>query len=485
MESKSIESDILHTGITPSNVAATQKVRDIKISPDTRQIIYQVVPFYKGSDCMTSELWIADTDVADSARQLTDGLFNDRAAVFHPDGDSIVFLSDRKRLGKSKDLYQLRLPKLEDGCCPQLLDLGRSVQNYELSPDGQSIAFSSIRPASSQPTSCDARVYGFPKSSLGLWIYRFDSTETLSLEGIDSAGHVESFTWSPDNLELLYRLRRGQGVEHSEQEVVLQRVSITSGSIPVTVGLYPRSPCGSNMWLNSGYIVDLQHYQPRNLLDARALFIHDTSTSFQNEQGPGLKRLYGEVEDAVRIVDMQTRPYSGHEKSGIIAVEVCSDVDTHIDAVYLHRNDESMPDNIPSLAILPLFYTQGDAIWFGAWDAKHAHDSATGKPTIVVAAVLSSGIRNEPPNVWSVRIDENQYTQSARTTPVRCKLSSHLDWLKHAAPIRTEVIHWLTEGGTELSGIVRTSAAWPPSCPLPTVLFIHGKLAPSLQHPSV
>lgn len=434
---------------------------------------------------MTSELWIADTDVADSARQLTDGLFNDRAAVFHPDGDSIVFLSDRKRPGKSKDLYRLRLSKLEDGCCPQLLDLGRSVQNYELSPDGQSIAFSSIFSASSQHTSCDAKVYGFPKSSLGLWIYRFESTETLSLEGIDSAGHVESFTWSPDNLELLYRLRRGQGVEYSEQEVVLQRISITPGSIPVTVGFYPRSPSGLNVWVNSGHIVDLQHYQPRNSLDARALFIHDTSTSFQNEQGPGLKRLYGEVEDAVRIVDMQTRPYSGHEANGTIAVEVCSDVDTHIDAVYLHRNDDSMPDNSPDFAILPLFRTQGDAIWFGAWDAKHAYDSATGKTTMVVAAVLSSGIRNEPPNVWSVRIDETKHNQPPRNTPVRCKLSSHLDWLKHAAPVRTEVIHWLTGGGTELSGIVRTSAAWPPHCPLPTVLFIHGKLAPSLQHSSV
>ncbi|KIK68676.1 hypothetical protein GYMLUDRAFT_215460, partial [Collybiopsis luxurians FD-317 M1] len=486
MESKS-NVQAVRTGICPANIAATQKVRDVKISPDTRQIIYQVVSFYKGPERMTSEIWIADTDVAESARLLTDGLFNDRAAVFHPSGDSVIFLSDRRQPGKAKDLHQLLLSGLDDGYNPQYLELGRNVQSYELSPDGRYIAFSSTLEVPVQSVSSDAKVFGSQKSSIGIWVYNFETKEITSVDGIDNMRHIESFTWSPDSLQLLYRLRKGRETEYSEMEVVLQKISIIPGSTPVTVGMYPRSPSGSNIWLDSGHILDLQNYEPRNVLDARTLFVHDTIDPFHNDTGllEGLKRLYGESEDAVRIVNMQTKKFTRHEGSGMVAVEVCADVDTHIDAVYFRRspiNECRVP-----IAVLPIFRTQGDAIWFGAWDAKHAYDPATGKTTMVTAAVLSSGIRNEPPNVWSVRLDENLETGEPELcngtrcwptgnpllTSVRRKLSSHLQWLKSADPIHVEVIHWLAEDGSKLSGLVRTPGCVPRHS-LPTVLFIHG-----------
>ncbi|KAJ4464838.1 Alpha/Beta hydrolase protein [Lentinula lateritia] len=477
--------------ICPSNVAATQKVRNVKISPNTKQIIYQVVPFYKGPERMTSEIWLADTDIAGSARRLTDGLFNDRAAVFHPDGNSVIFVSDRTQPGKAKDLYQLCLSNAEGARDPRILNFERSVQEFEISPDGQYIAYSSIRHSFAESTACDAKVYGFQKTPLGLWIYSFITGESRLVDGIDGACHIESFTWSSDGFELLYRLRKGKEAEYSEQEILVQRISVTPGSRPVTLGTYPRSPSGSNIWLGSGHIVGLQSYEPGNSLDARALFIHEISSG----KPKATKRLYGDFEDAVRIVDMQSKYCSNrHVGSGMIAVEVCSDVDTHIDAVYLHRNNSTPKDNY-LFAVLPLFRTQGDAIWFGAWDAKYAHDSATGKTTVVVAAVLSSGILNEPPNVWSIRIDENMETKGTppsravtsddrldydvlkwyypSLTSVRYKLSSHLDWLKNCAPLRTEVIHWQAEDGTRLSGVVRSSKS-AVNRPLPTVLFIHG-----------
>ncbi|KAJ3823948.1 Alpha/Beta hydrolase protein [Lentinula raphanica] len=482
-------------GICPSNIAATQKVRNVKISPNTKQIIYQVVPFYKGPERMTSEIWLADTDNSGSSRRLLDGLFNDRAAVFHPDGKRVIFVSDRQQPGKAKDLYQLVLSDDGGRCDPRMLDLGRSVQEFEISPDGQQLAYSSARDSSSRSTdtSTDAKVYrnDSQSSSSELYIYTFDTHESRLIDGIDCTRHIESFTWSPDSLELLYRLRRGKEAEYSEQEIILQRISIALGALPVTIGTYPRSPSGGNIWLRSGHIVGLQSYEPHNSLDARTLFVHNN----QARQSKRMTRLYGESEDAVRIVDMHTKGYaSKHEGSGIIAVEVCSDVDTHIDAVYFHRADSTKSCS-HLYATLPLFRTQGEAIWFGAWDAKFAYDSATDKTTIVVAAILSSGIRHEPPNLWSIRINEsmesmdtpqlravvpsgnnrwydvpNSYYPSL--TSVRRKLSSHLDWLKCAEPIHTEVIRWTVEDGTELSGIVRLPNGV--KYPLPTVLFIHG-----------
>ncbi|KAF5341507.1 hypothetical protein D9757_014258 [Collybiopsis confluens] len=470
-------------GITPANVAATQKVRDVKISPDTRHIVYQVVPFYKGPERMTSEVWIAETDIAESARLLTDGLFNDRVAVFHPSGDSVIFLSDRKLPGKAKDLHRLFLSTLDEGLYdPQYLDLGRGVHSFDISPDGRYLAFSSARESPVQVvSSSDPRMFDSQKSSVGLWVYDFQTKDTISIHGIDSARHIESFTWSPDSLEILYRSRWSQETEYSEMKIILQRISIIPGSSPVTVGTYPRSPSGPNIWLGSGHVLDLQNYEPDNVLDARTLFVHSTAASFSNDTGKteGLLRLYGDTEDAVRIVNMHTMNRIKHAGSGMVAVEVCTDVDTHIDAVYFSGNTMTRT----SITVLPIFRTLENAIWFGAWDAQYSHDPATGKGTFVAAVVLSSGIRNEPPNVWSFRVEETPETELSSGTEVlnvsetlsstRRKLSSHLQWLKTAAAVHVQVIHWLAEDGTELSGLVRTSGAMP-NHPLPTVLFIHG-----------
>jgi hypothetical protein len=54
------------------------------------------------------------------------------------------------------------------------------------------------------------------------------------------------------------------------------------------------------------------------------------------------------------------------------------------------------------------------------------------------------------------------------------QLSNHLQWLSNAPTLKTQVIHWKTKDGIELSGSVR----FPPNCDpsrggrLPAILFI-------------
>jgi hypothetical protein len=48
---------------------------------------------------------------------------------------------------------------------------------------------------------------------------------------------------------------------------------------------------------------------------------------------------------------------------GMIAVEACSDVETHIDAVAFEGRMKT---------VFTLFQTKEDAIWFFAWDARRA-----------------------------------------------------------------------------------------------------------------
>ncbi|KAK0449851.1 Alpha/Beta hydrolase protein [Desarmillaria tabescens] len=449
---------------TPSQIASSQKVRDISISPDGERVLYQVQQFYKSADRVLAELWLARTDVAHSARQLTNGDFHDRAGVFHPfDSNVVVFLSDRWAPGKGGNIYSLRLAEDEEPMPLMVEPMKKGVQQFQISPDGKYIAFTSAGDGPSRGDRDDARRIGDKRGLSHLFLLNPITGEVSSISHIRKDRHVESFTWSPDSKELLYRLREDRGPEAAEREVLLERVPIVSEDAPVTINAYPRSPSGSNIWLSSGHILTLQNHEASNILDARTLYVSQGA-----DKRALVRKLYGVTEDAIRIVDMSN--HSDPTSSGMIAVEIATDTDTRIDRLsFSASNDDEYEFH-------SLFCTQDEAIWFGAWDAKRVR-SATGV-SYVFAAVLSSGIRHEAPNVWSVRIDSGQrYCAKSLSGPsIRKQLSSHLQWLMDAPQVKTEVIRWKSKDGVELSGLVR----YPPgidqrcACALPTILFLHG-----------
>ncbi|KAG6919834.1 hypothetical protein DXG01_000339 [Tephrocybe rancida] len=450
----------------PAQIASSKKVRDVQISPNGSEILYQVQPFYK-VDRFVSELWLAQTAVSHSARPLTKGNFNDRAGVFHPDGQRIVFLSDRHNPGKGGTIFLLELA-IEVGDDPQPVPLSptfakKGVQAFEVSPNGQFIAFTSAdeaiisEGAERSEERDDARVVSGPGVQEGfsrLRVYSFSTGQIVTLHGIRRDRHVEAFCWSPDSSRLLYRLRQGRGSEFAEREVTLESISIKDPNQAARfLGTYPRSPSGRNIWTSSGLIAALQSYEPSNILDARTLFIH---TEEARVGAGGTQRLYGTEEDAIRLVSLGVNPTPDTS----IAVEVSSNVDTHIDVVFLDR---------PAGGSVTIFRTHEEAVWFGAWDAKMVIDEE-GHISYVVAAVLSSSIRHEPPNVWSFRVSAD-----GREKYPRLQLSLHLQWLSDAPMFTTEVIQWQAADGTSLDGIIR----YPPGyCmsdgPRPTVLFLHG-----------
>lgn len=446
---------------TPSQIASSQKVRDISISPDGERVLYQVQQFYKSADRVQAELWLARTDVTDSARKLTNGDFHDRAGVFHPfDSNMIIFLSDRFSPGKGGSLYSLRLTEDEEPMHLMVEPVRKGVQQFQVSPDGTYIAFTSTNDGPAREDRDDARRIGDKRGLSRLFLLNLITGEVSSMNHIRKDRHVESFTWSPDSKELLHRLREDRGLEAAEREVLLEKVSVASQDAPETIDAYPRSPSGPNIWLSSGHILALQSYEVANILDARTLYIRQGA-----DQRASVRKLYGATEDAIRIVDMTN--HSDDTSNGMIAVEVSSDTDTRIDGISF---SSSNGDENKVVDVRQLFQTQDEAIWFGAWDAKRIRNR-TGV-SYVFAAVLSSGIRHEAPNVWSVRVDDEKGCCTGR----RKQLSSHLQWLTDAPQIKTEVIRWKSRDGVELSGLVR----YPPgidqrsACALPTILFLHG-----------
>lgn len=449
---------------SPAQIASEPKVRDVKISPDGRQVVYQVLPFYRAADRTVSQLWLAMTDTKQSARPITNGHFNDRAAVFHPDGRRLMFLSDRHNPGKGTQVFALDLtfPKDDEPVLVSSSFGKKPVQGFEISPDGHFILFMSADDAEDTMKAerdSDAKEYGEKSGLSRLRVLTLSTGEVQTLNMIRRDWHVESATWNSDSRRLLYRLRQNRGSEHTEQEVLLESVSIDGDEQPVAIGSFPRAPSGQNIWLPSGHIATLQNYEARNVLDARTLHLHrcDIPSSLADDS----LRLYGAQEDAVRLVNMSLPKVAGRDR-GSMAVEVCCGTDTHIDVIDFTRDGVD--------AHFTLFKTQEDAIWFNSWDAKRVIDE-DGKASYVFAAVLSSGIRHEPPNVWAGRVAGKQ----GGMIPHKIRLSSHLQWLVDAPTLKTEVISWIAPDGTQLNGLARYPPGYVDSWgPLPTVLFIHG-----------
>ncbi|KAJ7745449.1 Alpha/Beta hydrolase protein [Mycena maculata] len=445
-----------------TRIAASGKVREIRLSPDGVYVVYQDQHQYKVGPSTEADLWVARTDVPGSARLLVAGGCYNGGVVFHPDARRIVFLSDRATPGKAGQMYVLDITA-EAGTEPEAITTGKTVQGFDISPDGTRIAFLSPAPVGEAYTArmkdkYDAKVYGEKVGLSQIMLYDFATGETSAVEGIRDDRHVESLTWSPDSKELLYRLRENKGVEYSEMPILVERMAIAAENpVPIRVATYPRSPAGQNVWLGSGHIADLQSYIPANTLDARTLFVHRTGEPFCTGNEGGTTRLYGDTEDAVRIVNMQAGAANTDGES-FLAVEVCKDIDTHMDVVVCSADGVRVVSTI--------FKTDDDAIWFSAWDAKRVVDAA-GEVSYIFAAILSSATRYEPPNAFTIRVD------SKGTLKTRAKLSSHLQWLADAPRLRTEIVYWNAKDGTRLSGVVK----YPPdyeSGRLPTVLFLHG-----------
>ncbi|KAG6865951.1 hypothetical protein C0991_010206 [Blastosporella zonata] len=125
----------------------------------------------------------------------------------------------------------------------------------------------------------------------------------------------------------------------------------------------------------------IQHRRSRSVSG----LAYTVKSQWQEQQadfaGGELNRVYGIEEDAIRIVYAGIHPMAGPA----VAVEVCSNVETHIDIAFM---DVGNP--------VTIFRTQDEAIWFGTWNVKMTFDEE-GNVWYIVAAVLTLGICREPP----------------------------------------------------------------------------------------
>lgn len=436
---------------TPRNIAESEVPYSVRLSPDAQKLLYHVKPLYKAGDHGTSAIWLADVDRANSARQFTSGLFNDHSAQFHPDGERIIFLSDRHKASGPQQIYSV---SLNGGEAFPLFgkDNKKGVSSFRISPDGRYIAFTST----DEPTSVDeeqekdkddAHVFGDERTLEHLKLFTFATGTVRTLEQ-PLKNHVSFFHWAHDSKKILFAVQKQSDMEFYTGEINIFRVSIALEKDSLeAVGTY-RGNFRSMVQTEQNQIVDVKTLDPTRLTDSHALFVHSTSAFTRAET------LYGISDDASEVLDLQN--------TGKVAVLVASGLKSRIDVVDI--------DATKSVTIKPstIFETEDDAI-DDAFDSDSWDIRARPDGTLVLAAIKSSSVRQEPSNVWAGTAGDDG------RCALRTQLSSHLQWMKDAPFCRTEPFYWKAKDGIDLDGVLY----YPPgkdknSGPLPTILTMHG-----------
>ena len=132
----------------PDDLFRLRIATEPRLSPDGSVAVVTVQTVAPGYDGYRRALWLVPTDGSRPPRPLTLGARHDRHPRFSPDGRTLAFISDRRRLldeeiagqapeGKVReDRDQIHLLPLDGGEARRLTDLPRGVEAFEWAPDG-------------------------------------------------------------------------------------------------------------------------------------------------------------------------------------------------------------------------------------------------------------------------------------------------------------------------------------------------------------
>lgn len=203
------------------------------LAPDGRQLAYTVRSYDLAANRALTRIWLRDSDGGGTARALTSDAFSAAAPSWSPDGESLYFTSARSG---SQQVWAL---PLGGGEARQITRLPMDVGNYQLSPDGRSLALSlRVNPScAATPLNCPAPAAPAPVGASGvlheqLFVRHWDSWAdglrsqlyTLQLDepGAEPVwvsreldadvpstpfGDFSELSWTPDSRQLVFSAR--------------------------------------------------------------------------------------------------------------------------------------------------------------------------------------------------------------------------------------------------------------------------------------
>ena len=408
----------------------------IRFSSDGHKVLYSTNLTWNHAKVKNpaSTLWLASTSQAESSRQLTSGLFEDRDPQWLPDGKRVAFLSDRAKAGGSSAVWILTVGE-DGGGEPYPItstDNTQRIETFSLCPSGKMLAFispdekSSERKEKEEKEDTDAEVWGDDWEYARLQIVDVDSKEVSTVIG--DSKHVIEASWSPDGKKLAFQ--HSQSPDSEEPTLTgttISTVEVASGQITDLCTIH--NELSDLTWAPDGKVYFITGTPAHMAAAGKAVYVVDpeaTSPSYTKIAG-------GEYDDAdmIKVCGSEMMVSFQHRLEswiGRLGKEILVKKDTDIEA----------------------------------WDCFF--DASSGKS--IVAAGLSD--INNPSEVFIIRGEET------------IKLSNHGKQLKGRTFGSSFVLSCpSSDGEVELDGLYLTPAEaagsdGKPKAPLPTFVMIHG-----------
>ena len=225
-----LESDIM----TPEVLWAFGRLSDVQVSPDGQKILYGVSYYSIEQNRSNRELFVMNADGSDKI-QLTESPENEFNAIWHPDGEQIVYLS-----GTSGEL-QAWVMKADGSGKKQISDVEGDITALAFSPDGTKILYTQEVQVNKTTQDLhpdlkltDGRIINdlmyrhWNTWEDGAYSHIFfapfdgtfsDGTDIMPDEPYDSPmkpfGGLEEVAWSPDSRSIAYTCKKLTGQEYS------------------------------------------------------------------------------------------------------------------------------------------------------------------------------------------------------------------------------------------------------------------------------
>mgnify|MGYP001828459131 CR=1 FL=1 len=295
-----LESDIM----TPEVLWAFGRLSDVQVSPDGQKILYGVSYYSIEQNRSNRELFVMNADGSDKI-QLTESPENEFNAIWHPDGEQIVYLS-----GTSGEL-QAWVMKADGSGKKQISDVEGDITALAFSPDGTKILYTQEVQVNKTTQDLhpdlkltDGRIINdlmyrhWNTWEDGAYSHIFfapfdgtfsDGTDIMPDEPYDSPmkpfGGLEEVAWSPDSRSIAYTCKKLTGQEYSfstNSDIYLYYLD-SDETTNLTEGMmgYDRvpffSPDGSRIYWHSmeraGYEADKERLFAMDLSTAELFYL--------------------------------------------------------------------------------------------------------------------------------------------------------------------------------------------------------------------
>jgi len=225
-----LSSDIM----TPEVLWAFGRLSDVQVSPDGKKILYGVSYYNLEQNKSNRELFVMNADGSDK-KQLTETKQNEFNAVWHPDGEQIVYITS-----KSGEL-QAWVMNADGTGKNKISDVEGGITGLAFSPDGSKVLYTQDVKISKTTQDLhpdlqltDGRIINdlmyrhWNTWEDGAYSHLFvadfkdkfsDGTDLMPGESYDSPlkpfGGLEEVAWTPDGKGIAYTCKKMSGVEYS------------------------------------------------------------------------------------------------------------------------------------------------------------------------------------------------------------------------------------------------------------------------------